>query len=504
MSSIDLLSGALREARSRQVQAATLGLPFAPGPKASELPLVVDLDGTLIRTDLLIESAFAHLGQDPFRLVGLVSALLRGKAALKAHIAATTKVDLARLPYDEDVLALIHAARAAGRPVYLASASNERYVAAIADHLGLFVGRLASSDSENLSSHAKAERLVAAFGGSGFEYVGNDKADLAVWKVARGHVAVRASAAVRARLTAFAPDAVFLARTATATRGWKKLLRVHQWAKNALILVPLVTAQRFNLVSLGEAVGAILAFCCAASSIYILNDLVDIEADRAHLTKKLRPLAAGTVPISQALIASPILMTASTIGALLIGPRFAVVLLSYLTLTTAYTFVLKRKMMVDVVALATLYALRVIGGAAAISVPLSEWLLAFSVFIFTALALVKRYVELATLLDADLPDPSNRNYRKADLDIVAALAAASAFNGITVFALYISSETVHNLYRHPQALWLICPILMYWLGRILMLAHRRMMTDDPVVFALRDKNSIVTACLVGAILLGAI
>lgn len=500
MSSVDLKSLA---SPARQPSGAAGQRDAVAAAKADALPLVVDLDGTLIRTDLLIESGFAHLGQDPFRVTGLVSALLQGKAALKARIADATDIDPAGLPYDADVLGLIHAARAAGRPVYLASASNARYVSAIAAHLGVFDGWLASSRTENLSSEIKAERLVERFGHHGFEYVGNGPADLAVWKVARAQVAVNASATVRARLAAFAPGAVFLASQASPLRAWTKLLRIHQWAKNALILVPLVTAQRFNLASLGDAVGAIAAFCLAASSIYILNDLVDIAADRAHPTKRLRPLAAGTVPVSQALLAVPVLLALSMTGALLIAPLLAVVLFAYLALTTAYTFILKRKMMVDVIALATLYSLRVIGGAAAISVPVSEWLLAFSVFIFTALALVKRYVELATLLDSDLPDPANRNYRKSDLDIVAALAAASAFNGVTVFALYISSVTVHNLYRHPQALWLICPILMYWLGRILMLAHRRMMTDDPVVFALRDKNSLVTALLVGAILLGA-
>lgn len=505
MSNVTSISETLSGTIGRPAQESTTRRSVLPNPDshAKEVPLIVDLDGTLIRTDLLVESAFAHLGHDPLRIVGLVTALMQGKAALKAQISATTEIDVSRLPYDEDVLALIRTAHASARPVYVASASNERYVSAIADHLGFFDGWFASSDSENLASKAKADRLVAAFGESGFDYVGNHTADLAIWEVARGRIAVRAPAAVRARLAALAPDAVFLTQSSTAVRSWAKLLRIHQWAKNLLILVPLLTAQRFDIVSLGEAIGAILAFSLAASSIYILNDLVDIEADRAHPTKNRRPLAAGTISVLDGLLAVPILLAASLIGALLVAPRFAIVLVGYLALTTAYTFVLKRKMMIDVITLAALYTIRVIGGAAAISVPVSEWLLAFSLFIFTALALVKRYVELATLLDGDLPNPANRNYRKSDLDIVAALAAAAAFNGVTVFAFYISSETVHSLYRHPQALWLICPILMYWLGRVLMLAHRRLMTDDPVVFALKDRNSIVTACLVGAILLGA-
>jgi 4-hydroxybenzoate polyprenyltransferase len=212
----------------------------------------------------------------------------------------------------------------------------------------------------------------------------------------------------------------------------------------------------------------------------------------------------ATVSVSKATIVAPVLVAIGLVGAFLIGPWFAIVLLGYILLTTAYTFGLKRKMIVDVVALASLYTMRVIGGAAAISVPVSEWLLGFSMFIFTSLALIKRYTELAGRIDADLPDPSNRNYRKSDLDIVAALAAAAGFNAVTVFALYISSEHVHDLYRYPKALWLICPILMYWLARVLMMAYRRHMDDDPIVFALKDRNSILAFSLMGAILIGAI
>jgi 4-hydroxybenzoate polyprenyltransferase len=281
------------------------------------------------------------------------------------------------------------------------------------------------------------------------------------------------------------------------------LLRVHQWAKNGLVFVPLVTAQRFDLLALREALGAFFAFSLAASAMYVLNDLVDLDADRKHPTKKRRPLAAGTVSITMAVLIIPALLVIGFIAAMAIGSSLAAVLLAYLLLTTAYTFVLKRKMLVDIIALASLYTIRVIGGAVAISVPMSEWLLGFSMFIFTALALVKRYIELVARIDKDLSDPTNRNYRKSDLDIVGALAAAAGFNAVTIFALYISSDAVRPLYRHAEALWLICPILMYWLGRALLMAHRRLMDDDPIVFALRDWNSYVALGLIGLILLGA-
>lgn len=467
-------------------------------------PLVVDLDGTLIRSDLLVQSAFAYLGDNPLRIFRLLSVMRRGKAALKAEIASKTTIDVSLLPYDENVVSLIRQRRATGHRVYLASASNEAYVQGVADHLGLFDGWFASNAGENLSAGSKARRLLETFGKGGFDYVGNSRADLAVWAMARQCIAVRVPPAIRSRLMNLSPDAVVLEEKAMGQAGeWIRLLRVHQWSKNALVFVPLVTAHRFDLVAFGEASGAFLAFSLVASAVYVLNDLVDLDADRKHTRKKRRPLAAGTVPIAGSIVLVPALLIVGFCGASAIGSSLAAVLLAYLALTTAYTFALKRKMLVDVLTLASLYTIRVIAGAAAISVPISEWLLGFSMFVFTALALIKRYVELAARIDDGMSDPANRNYLKSDLDIVATLAAAASFNAVTVFALYISSDAVRPLYRHPQALWLICPILMYWLGRALLMAHRRLMPDDPIIFALRDWNSYLALGLIGLILIGA-
>jgi 4-hydroxybenzoate polyprenyltransferase/phosphoserine phosphatase len=466
-------------------------------------PLIVDLDGTLISSDLFFESAFLHLGLNPARIAALVPPLTRGKAALKEYIAARTEIDVSNLPYDQQVLDLVREARLTGRRVYLASASNERYVAAVAAHLALFDGWFASSERQNLSSVAKARRLIDAFGERGFDYIGNEAADLPVWRSARRRIGVRMSPGVRTRLLAIDPDASVVVSATQRGVGWIRMLRVHQWAKNALVFVPLLTAHHFDLPSIGAAILAFFAFSFAASGMYIVNDLVDLGADRKHPTKKLRPLAAGTLPIPQAIIVAAALVVVALCGAFFVTPLFAAVLFGYVVLTTVYTLFLKRKMIVDVIALAFLYTIRVVGGAVATSVSISEWLLGFSIFIFTTLALVKRYIELAVRLDTDLPDPSNRNYQKTDLAIIAALAAAAGFNAVTIFALYISSEAVHRLYSHPEVLWFICPVLMYWLGRILMMAHRRLIDDDPIVFALKDRNSLVTLGLLGAILVGA-
>jgi 4-hydroxybenzoate polyprenyltransferase len=282
-------------------------------------------------------------------------------------------------------------------------------------------------------------------------------------------------------------------------RVWIKALRVHQYAKNALVFVPMLTAHAYSLHYLLNSCLAFVAFSLCASSAYFLNDLIDLNADRQHPSKSKRPFACGTIPVVEGVIAIPILVLLGFGCGVLVSPLFAVVLSAYFVLTLAYSFTLKRRLIVDVVVLAALYTIRVIGGAAALPVVLSEWLLGFSMFIFTCLALVKRYVELTMRIDKDLPDPSNRNYRLIDLPVIGALAAASGFNAVTIFALYVSSLTVGELYKYPQALWLMCPVLMYWLSRIVILAHRRVVDDDPIVFALRDRNSRICAIAMVAI-----
>ncbi|UVO39413.1 UbiA family prenyltransferase [Bradyrhizobium arachidis] len=438
------------------------------GPVSSSIgvkPIVVELDSILQSNDLWLLSVFAAIGTYPDRIFGR----WRAKAGPTSTVPAST-LDFSVLPYNEAILNQIRQVATSGKSVYLCSAGNRLQAQQIADHLGLFAGVILNRDSSALRDHC-----AEPFEIGDFEYLEPPTISSGNW-----------------------------ASLVERTRVWCRLLRVHQWSKNSLVFVPLVTAQRFEPSAFGEAILAFVAFCLAASGTYIVNDLVDIGADRNHPRKKTRPLAAGAIRASHALIASIALVILAGAAAACLSPLFGAALSAYLGLTTAYSFLLKRTMLLDVVTLAGLYTLRVFGGAAAILVPLSEWLLGFSMFLFMALALIKRYVELATRIDAGLPDPVNRNYRKSDLMIVASLAAAASFNAVTVFALYISSEIVYRLYRHPFNLWLICPILMYWLARALMMAHRRAMDDDPILFALRDRNSLFLLILVGAILLTAI
>lgn len=467
------------------------------------LPLVVDLDDCLVRSDLLLEAVFAYLGHNPHGVLPLARETLRGKAAVKAFLAGHVQLNAATLPYDDAVLERIDAARAEGRPVYLASASSMHYVEAVAVHLGVFADHYGSSDTFNLGGSAKAAHLVAEFGAGGFEYIGDSGADLAVWQSALRRTAVAPSASVARRLRRIDADAEIIPATRPGLRIWAKALRIHQYAKNLLVFVPLLAAQHFAAADIGHALAAFIAFSLCASSVYIVNDLIDLAADRRHPRKRLRPFAAGTLPIRQGLVAAPLLLAASITIATLVSPLFLLTLASYFVLTTAYSFWLKRKMVVDVIVLASLYAIRVIGGAAALSVPLSEWLLAFAMFMFTALALIKRYVELSVRMDAALPDATNRDYRVSDMPIVGALAASSGFNAVTVFALYVASQKAEAQYHHAFVLWLVCPVLMYWIARALMLAHRRQMHDDPIVFALRDRTSRIVAAIVLAIMFAA-
>jgi 4-hydroxybenzoate polyprenyltransferase len=469
--------------------------------QSSSIPLVVDLDGSLIKTDLLHESFFSSVMNGFEHHWSTLNALRRGKAPLKAYLAGAGTIDYALLPFNSDVLELIREVKSQGRPVYLATASNCLHAEGIAAHLGFFDGIFSSDDTVNLAGSEKARRLVDAFGERGFDYIGNSHADLSIWEHARTAYVATNSTALRRKVELSGAQVKPVGVPSRSIRTWIKALRVHQYAKNALIFVPMLTSHAYTVHHLFSACMAFVAFSLCASSAYFLNDLIDLNADRQHPSKKNRPFASGAIPVLEGVIAIPVLLLLAFGCAALISALFAGVLLAYLVLTLAYSFTLKRRLVVDVVVLATLYTTRVIAGAAALPVVPSEWLLAFSMFIFTCLALVKRYVELAMRIDRELPDPSNRNYRLIDLPIVGALAAASGFNAVTIFALYVSSPTVGGLYRHPELLWLVCPVLMYWLSRMVILAHRRVLDDDPIVFALRDRNSRICAAAMIAIVL---
>ena len=463
----------------------------------NDVPLVIDLDGTLVRTDLLVESFFGVLGRSPWTAFKALMALRRGKQALKHKLAAHFRFDPATLPYNPVMLSIAERAAADGRRVVLASASDARIVSAVADHLG-FDDWFASDGEVNLKSLRKAARLVSEYGEGGFDYAGNEAADLAVWKHARKAIAVGTPDGVVRRLRPD-QDVTRITATSQSLKPWIKLLRPHQWAKNALVLVPMLTSHAFTLHNILFSLLAFVAFSLCASGGYVVNDLVDIEADRAHPTKRKRPFASGSVPVVKGALVGVGVLTAAFALAAAVNLNFLAVLATYFAVNMAYSFSLKRKMIIDVVTLGGLYTIRVVAGAEAIGVEMSEWLMAFSMFMFLFLAIIKRHSEMVMRLNAGLSDPSNRNYKAVDINVLAGLAAAAGYSSVIVLALYIASDAARSLYHHVQFLWFVCPLLLYWIARFVMMSQRQHVPDDPLVFALRDRVTLGLAVTVVAL-----
>ncbi len=463
------------------------------------VPLCVDLDGTLVRTDTLYESVLRALKRSPWLVFLLPVWLVRGKAHLKREIANRVDLDPAVLPYHSELVAYLREEHAAGRPLILVSAADQRIVDAVARHLGLFERVVGSDGTRNLKGANKRETLRGLFGTGGYDYAGDHRADLDVWADARGAIVVSGDD----RLARKTGDRLVRAFTTPRRRlrTLARALRVQQWVKNVLVFVPLLMAPEARNVALfWNAFVAFLAFSLCASSVYVLNDLLDLEADRRHATKRLRPFAAGDLPVLLGLVVAPLFLASGLVLAIALPRAFLAVLVIYMTVTTAYSFRLKHMPLVDVLVLAMLYTGRVIAGAAATRVWPSPWLLGFSLFFFLSLAFVKRYSELYAMRQQQ-ETLKVRGYYPADLELIATNGAISGYISVLVAALYINSDRVVGLYLHPELLWLICPLLLYWISRIWLLAHRGQLHDDPVLFAIKDRASYVVGALIAVVLL---
>ena len=466
-------------------------------------PLVVDVDGSLIGGDLLIEGIARLLAVSPLRLFTLpfrlAAAMTRGRAALKRGIAEAVSLPPDTLALNPAVLEEIAAAKAAGRSVWLASASDERAVAPLAEAVGA-AGCLASDGRTNLAGEAKAAALVARFGERGFDYIGNERRDLAVWGRARRAIGVGLSAGLAREVRALDGDARFLPGPGGGPRDWFRALRPHQWVKNVLVFVPLAAAHETGAGPYLVAAGVFAALSAVASGAYLLNDLLDLPHDRGHPVKRHRPMAAGKVPLPPMIGIGAALAAGGLALAFWLSAAAGLWVLLYLAATCAYSLSLKRKIFIDVVALAMLYAVRVLAGAAAVSVALSPWLLAFFLFLFLALAIVKRQGEIRTPRGSGRSAPGGRAYRAEDFPVMAALGAASGVASAVILTLYIQSPETGERYARPEFLWPICPLLLYWLGRMALLAGRAGRgdakripdNDDPLIFALRDRTSWLT------------
>lgn len=455
-------------------------------------PLCVDLDGTLIRSDVLLESLLLLVKANALYLLFAVFWLLRrGKAGLKAEIAARVKLDPAALPYNKELLAWLKSERAQGRSLWLCTAANEKLANAVARHVGLFDGVLASDSHNNLAGERKAQQLVDRFGRGGFDYCGNERRDIAIWRYARGAIIVNAPVALERQVGADLSVLRTFPATGKRLRAVVRALRPHQWAKNVLVLVPLFAAHRMaDLAALADAVLGMVAFCLCASSVYLLNDMLDLEADRAHARKWKRPFAAGELSLAAGFALVPALLAGAVLIATFLPEKFQWWLAAYYVLTAVYSFALKRLLLIDAVALAGLYTLRIIAGAGAATVALSFWLLLFSVFLFLSLAFVKRYAELDALRRQQRLQAIGRGYHVEDLAVLQSFGTAAGYLSVLVLALYINSPDIQPLYHHPKAIWMLCGLLLYWISRVWMTAHRGAMHDDPVVYALRDRVSL--------------
>lgn len=453
--------------------------------------IAVDLDGTLIRSDMLIESLFLFLRISPLRIFELFGWLLKGKAHFKRKIAEAVNPNVQTLPYNQSLINWLVAQRAQGATLVLATASEARLAREIAGHLAIFDEVLGTQDL-NLAGAHKRDALVARYGELGFEYVGNSSADLRVWGAASQTHVVNPERGVLARARGIGRMGEVFDDKLSYAKGLRKAFRLHQWAKNLLVFIPLLAAHKFaDLHLVANGVLAFLCFGACASSVYLLNDMLDLQDDRQHRSKRNRPLAAGTFPMFHAMLWIPALLFMSFGAALVWLPlKFSLVLLGYYVLTLAYSLVLKRAVMIDVVVLAMLYTTRVVAGTAAMSLTPTFWILAFCMFIFLSLALVKRYTELYEVRERGGQEKApGRGYLASDFELLASLGGSAGYLSVLVLALYINDPQSHLLYRHPHWLWAACPLLLFWLSRVWIIAHRGEMHDDPIVFALRDRMS---------------
>ncbi len=464
-------------------------------------PLIVDLDGTLIRTDMLHESILRVLRDKPFDLIFIPFWLWQGKAALKRNLSSLTDFDPSSLPYNQDLFNWLKQQQSQGRKLILCTASEHCIALAISEHLGIFDEVIASDGTTNLAGKHKAQALEERFGYAGFDYVGNSHADIAVWKRAHQAIVVNASAKVEKKAGDICDVERVFPMLPSGISTWRRVLRAHQWMKNFLLFIPLLAAHQITNTDAWLAlILAFFSFSLCASSVYIVNDLLDLESDRLHPRKRNRPFASGLVPVSIGVALAPLLLLASFALAEYVDGHFVNWLLFYFVFTCAYSWRLKSVMLIDCLTLAMLYTLRIVAGAAAMNMGLSFWLLAFSVFLFLSLAFVKRYAELEVQLLQGKQKAHGRGYYTSDAPLLQTMGITSGYSAVIVLAFYLNSDAVMQLYKTPQIIWGTVPVMLFWISWMWMKAHRGEMHDDPLVFAVKDKASLLAGLGFAAII----
>jgi 4-hydroxybenzoate polyprenyltransferase len=471
-------------------------------PEVSRRPLCVDLDGTLVKSDTLMDSLLVLLRSRPLDALQFPLWLLRGKAAVKAEVGARVSLDVRHLPYNRSVVEYLETERGDGRKLYLATGADQQLATRIADHLGLFAGVLASDGKTNLTAGNKLEGLRKTFGDEGYDYIGNAGPDLTLLEHAGTAMIANPAPSLRTRLRSrgVTVEREFQDRAPRA-KALLKAIRLHQWAKNILIFVPMLLAHVLRAGRLADAAIAFVSFSLCASSTYIANDLLDIESDRRHPTKRKRPFASGDLSVTTGILTSALFLAGSIAIAAAVLPRaFLLWLFLYLVGTLSYSLVLKRVVLVDVLVLSGLYTVRMLAGAAATRVDISPWLAAFSLFLFLSLAMVKRFSELQNTRARGQAIANGRGYLLGDIEQLRSFGTSSAYASVVVFSFYIGeARDVGSLYHHPTRLWLITPFMIFWLSRVWLLASRGELDEDPVIFAVTDRLSLLTGAAVAVI-----
>jgi 4-hydroxybenzoate polyprenyltransferase len=441
---------------------------------------------------MLHESSLRLLGDSPWSVLKIPFWLASGKAVLKRKLTDHLTFDPTALPYNEDLIAWLREQRSEGRRLVLCTASDQRVANEIAAYLDLFDEVLASDGVINLAGRHKAQALVDRYGEKGFDYAGNSVVDIPVWEHARRAVVVNASARLQKDAEACADVEQVFASRAEGIGVWWKALRIHQWLKNLLLFVPLIAAHRVGEFEMWLTLGlAFVAFSLCASSVYIANDLLDLESDRKHPRKCKRPFAAGVLPVWQGVLVAPLMLIASLGLAYFAGGTFLPWLASYFLLTCLYSFKLKQVVLVDCLVLAVLYTLRIVAGAAVVAMSLSFWLLAFAGFLFLSLAFVKRFAELQMQLLHGKHMAAGRGYFTDDAPLVQTLGIVAGYAAVLVLALYLNSADVLRLYLAPEWIWGCVPVMLFWVSWVWLQAHRGQMHDDPLVFAVKDRASLI-------------
>lgn len=477
---------------------------------ANQRTLCVDLDGTLIGSDTLWECFVSVLRDKPTLLSRLPLWLLSGRAHLKQQLARVSPIDASALPYREEVVTFLRRESASGRSIMLATAADKAVATAVADHLGLFDAVIASDGQANLKGHAKATRLVEMFGARQFDYIGNSTADIPVWQVSAmpllaGGARIKGVDNLHSIDSTGTPVTGHIGKAASFSRVLLKTLRPHQWIKNLLVLVPALAAHRFDSSTIRNAVLALIALSLCASGGYIFNDLLDVSADRRHARKRHRPFASGRLSIGAgAFMVVLTWLTGFGIGGMLLSPMYAAVMLAYVATTVAYSAALKRVAVLDVMILAGLYVFRVITGGVATGIAVSNWLLAFTLFVSLSLAFMKRFIEVRAVAATGGTTIPGRGYRVDDGAWLHSAGLTSSYLSAIILALYATSSDVTRLYSHPDRLLFACPVVLYWATRTWLLAHRGEIHDDPVVAVATDPVTYVVLGLTAIALLQAV